>query len=172
MAFMTIGASAQWYTGGSLGFGQSKTDGVKTTEFSISPEVGYNFSEAWAFGGVLDLGYSKTEGIKTTLIKVNPYARYTFFKSDIVSLFVDGTVGLGFGWSKAGGHKSDTVVAYTLGFKPGVAFNFTENFSLVAHVGFLGYEGGNDAYTDAHNPEKWGLHLNGNNLQLGFYYTF
>lgn len=172
MAVMALGASAQWYVGGSLNFGQTKSDGVKTTTYGIAPEVGYNFSEKWAFGGILDLGYTKITDVKTTLINVNPYARYTYFKSDVVSLFVDGTVGLGFGWSKAGGEKSDTAVAYSIGLKPGVAFNFNEHFSLVAHIGLLGYQGGNDTYKDAGLPEEWGLHLNGNALSLGFYYNF
>lgn len=180
MAVMAVGASAQWYVGGSLNFGQTKQTvsvndevaRVKTTTFGVAPEVGYNFSENWAFGGVLDLGYTKQAGIKTTMIQVNPYARYTYYKSGMVSLFLDGTVGLGFGWSKAGGEKSDTAVSYAIGLKPGVALNLTENFSLVAHIGLLGYQGGNDTYKDAGFPEEWGLHLNGNNLSFGFYYTF
>ena len=174
MAVMALGASAQWYAGGSLNFGQTKQNGEKTTTYGIAPEVGYNFSENWAFGGVLDLGFTKQSGVKTTLINVNPYARYTYFKSDsgLLSLFVDGTVGVGFGWAKAGGEKSDTAVAYSLGFKPGIAFNLTDHFSIVAHIGLLGYQGGNDTYKDAGFPEEWGLHLNGNNLTFGLYYTF
>ncbi len=172
MAIMAIGASAQWYVGGNLDFGQTKADGVKTTTFGIAPEVGYNFSENWAFGGTLDLGYTKQSGVKTTMIQVNPYARYTYFTSGNLNLFVDGVVGLGFGWSKAGGEKSDTAVSYAIGFKPGISYNLTEHFSLVAHVGLLGYQGGNDTYKDAGFPEEWGLHLNGSNLSFGFYYTF
>ncbi len=45
-------------------------------------------------------------------------------------------------------------------------------FSLVAHVGFLGYQSGNRPAKRNGTPENWGLDLNSNNLMLGFYYHF
>ena len=58
------------------------------------------------------------------------------------------------------------------GFRPGVALNLSEKFSLVAHVGFLGYQGGNRPAKNNGAPENWGLDLSSNNLMFGFYYHF
>ncbi len=39
----------------------------------------------------------------------------------------------------------------------------------MAHVGFLGYRGGNDA---SGYPDQGGIMLKGNDLSFGFYYNF
>ena len=174
MAIMAIGASAQWYVGGNLDFGQTKADGVKTTTFGIAPEVGYNFSENWAFGGTLDLGYTKQSGVKTTMIQVNPYARYTYFRSssNLISLFVDGGVEFGAGWTSYSDESSKTACIYGLGFRPGLSINIAENFSFVTHVGFIGYKGANNAAKASGYGTKAGVSLNSNDITFGFYYNF
>ena len=168
----TIAASAQLYVGGTVGLNRNTTDNV--TEFTIAPEIGYNVSPKWAFATGLGYTYKYDSGFKSNVFQVNPYARYTYFRTDnnLVSLFLDGGVDLGFGKASYEDDHSKTVVLFGIGVKPGVSFNLTENFSLVAHFGFLGYYGGNHAAQDAGNPERFGFDFSSANLNLGFYYTY
>ena len=143
MAIATLGASAQsgtWYSGGQVTFGRTtqEVSGLKTTQVTVLPEIGYNLTDNFAVGSVLGVSYKKTGDEKLTVFKVNPYARYTYFSTDRVSLFLDG--GVDFGIGRADGHCA---VEYGIGLRPGVALNLTDKFSLVAHVGFLGYQSGN-----------------------------
>lgn len=171
MAVMTLGATAQgkWYGGGQVTFGRTteSASGVKSTQMTVLPEIGYNLTDNFAVGSVLGVSYRKAGGEEKTVFKVSPYARYTYFNSERVHLFVDGGVDLGIGSA----HGS-TAVEYGIGFRPGVSFDLNDKFSLVAHVGFLGYQGGNHAAKDNGAPENWGLDLNTNNLMFGFYVHF
>lgn len=170
--FAALSASAQYYAGGSFAIDRNTTDNV--TEFIIAPEVGYGINDNWAVGVSLGYDHTYNDGLKTDIFEVNPYARYTYFKTDnnLVNLFIDGGFGIGFGKSKNEDYKSETITAYNIGFKPGVALNLSEKFAVVAHFGFLGYEGGNDAAKEANIPEKLGLNFSTMNLDLGFYINF
>lgn len=173
MAVMAIAAmsasAADWYTGGQITFGRTteSISGTKTTQVTILPELGYNINDRVAIGSSLGINYRKQGGEEKTVFKVNPYLRYNYFKYQRVNLFVDGGVDVGMG--KADG---DFAVEYGIGLRPGVTFNINDKFSLVAHVGFLGYQSGNNAAKRNGAPENWGFDLNTNNLLLGFYYNF
>lgn len=171
-AVMTLGASAQsnkWYAGGQLTFGKTteSVSGLKTTQVTVLPELGYNMTDNFSVGAQLGVQYRKAGGEEKTVFQVNPYARYTYYKYERINLFVDGGVDLGIG--RADG---STAVQFGIGFRPGVSFDINDKFSLVAHVGFLGYQGGNRAAKDNGAPENWGLNLNSNNIMFGFYYNF
>ena len=170
MAVMTLGASAQnWYSGGQLTFGRTtdSASGVKSTQVTVLPEIGYNMTDNFAVGSVLGVSYRKAGDEEKTIFKVNPYARYTYFQNGNLRLFMDGGVDLGIGRA----HGS-TAVEYGIGLRPGVSYNLTDRFSLVAHVGFLGYQSGNRPAKNNGANENWGLNLNSNNLMFGFYYHF
>lgn len=170
MALMAVCASAEnWYTGGQVTFGRttSSSSGVKSTQFTILPEIGYNLTSKVAIGSVLGVSYRKAGSQEKTVVQVNPYIRYTYLTAGKVNLFVDGGVDLGMG--RASGHFA---MQYGIGLRPGVALNLNQKFSLVAHVGFLGYQGGNRPAKRNGAPENWGLDLNSNNLMFGFYYHF
>lgn len=169
---LSVAASAQAYVGGSFGITRNTTE--DQTYFLIQPEVGYNLSDKWAVGGILDFTYNNHGEGHSTVFSIEPYARYTFFQAvdNRLRLFLDGGFGIGFGKSKIDGHSSDTVTAFEIGLKPGVSFALSERFSLVAHMGFLGYQGGNDAAKDAGIDETFGLNLSTMNLSFGFYYNF
>lgn len=170
MAIATLGASAQdWYAGGQLTFGRTtqETSGLKTTQVTVLPELGYNLTDNFAVGSVLGVSYRKTNGEEKTVFKVNPYARYSYFKNDKVSLFVDGGVDFGIGRA-----QGSTAVEYGIGLRPGISYNINKKLSLVAHVGFLGYQSGNRPAKHNGAPENWGLDLNSNNLMFGLYYNF
>lgn len=184
LAIASLSTSAEGlYLGGSLGYWHDSNDnnvGATTNSLTILPEIGYNFSEKWAVGGVV--GYEYTHicnyGTSVNLFQFNPYARFTYFRTsnNLLSLFLDGTVGVGAGWASYDGYgdydDSDTACVWQVGIKPGIALNITDHFSLVAHVGLLGYQGTNDAAKAAGYSNQGGLLLNGNNLTFGFYYNF
>lgn len=174
-----FGASAgDGYIGGSIGYWHNEETGkVSTNAFTILPELGYNFNDRWAIGTTIGYDYTHWCGTDTDLhlFEFNPYARFTYFRSsnNLVQLFVDGGAGIGVGsYDYGNGNESSTAVTWNVGFRPGVAFNFTNNFSLVAHIGFLGYKGANNAAFAAECPREGGLFLNSNDLSLGFYYNF
>lgn len=184
VAVASLGSTAMagdWYIGGTLGFmHRSQTaGGVKTTttnEFSILPEVGYTFNDHWGVGAQIGYTYTNFAGwdINNNMFNIFPYARWTFFRSsnNLIQLFLDGNVGLSIGSTSDGDSKSDTAVTYEIGVKPGIALNLTQHFSVVAHIGFLGYHGANDAAKAGGKPEYGGFNLSSENLTFGLYYTF
>lgn len=190
VAVMALGASAQnWYVGGSLGFNKTTTTSYteddeieiatksKTTTISIAPEIGYNFNETWAAGATIGFSHISNKPYKTTTFEIAPYARYTYFRAGVISLFVDGGVSFATGKTKVdlgdeAEASSKSISTYGIGLKPGVAFNVSEKFGFIAHMGFLGYEGANKAAKNAGIPEKVGLSLTGDDLSFGFYYNF
>lgn len=183
VAVASLGSTAMagdWYIGGTLGFmHKSQTiSGAKATtnEFSILPEVGYTFNDHWGVGGQIGYKYTNLAGqdINNNMFTIYPYARWTFFRSsnDLIQLFLDGNVGLGLGSTSYGDNNSDTAVTYEIGVKPGIALNLTQHFSVIAHIGFLGYHGANDAAKAGGQPEYGGFNLSSENLTFGLYYTF
>ncbi len=172
MAIMSLGVSAQttkWYAGGQLTFGRTteSASGVKSTQVTVLPELGYNFNDTFGVGTKVGVSYRKSGDQEKTVFQVNPYARWNYFRYEKVRLFVDGGVDLGLG--RADG---STAVEFGIGLRPGVALDINNKFSLVAHIGFLGYQGGNNAAKRNGAPENWGLNFDTNNLMFGFSYNF
>lgn len=172
IAIASISASAEgYYAGGNVGFWHDGDKGTNT--LSILPEVGKVFSSKFSVGATLGYQYQNTygTGYSVNLFEINPYVRYTFYRSsnDLVNLFVDGTVGVGLGWGSYDGGSTSTAVIYQIGAKPGIAINLTKKFSLVAHIGMIGYQGGNNA---SGVKGKGGVNLDATNCSFGFYYHF
>ena len=167
-------ASAQVYVGGNVGIASVDNGGDDDeTVFSVLPEVGYKFNDDWAAGvmfgwskgnlssnGGLDISsdYNKIRGT----FQINPYARYTFLHSNLINVFCDG----GFGYK----HYNGAANQWSVGLRPGVELKL-DKFSLVAHVGFIGWEQ-TKGIDDGPKTSKWGLDLDGNNITLGVYYNF
>jgi len=168
LAVMSLSAAAgDWYAGGSFGFWRDATD--NKTNFNILPEIGYNINSKWSVGATFGYNHTYNDGYSTNLGVINPYARYTYFGNDNVNLFVDGGIDLGIGSTHVKKHTSDTAFTYGIGFRPGFSYNISSKFSLVAHVGYLGYKGGNDA-SGAHDQGGLGFDLK--DISFGFYYNF
>lgn len=178
-------AAGNGYIGGSIGFMHESgnvslfNESVRATtnSFTILPELGYNFNNRWAIGTTIGYEYKHFNGFDTDshMFEFNPYARFTFFRTsnNLVQLFVDGGAGIGLGSIDYGDdYDAKTGVIWNVGFRPGVAFNFTDSFSMVAHLGFIGYEGANRRAYNAGYNRKGGIMLDGNNVTLGFYYNF
>ena len=171
-AMITVAASAQVYVGGSLGIGSVKLGANDAkTSFKIVPEIGYNINDEWAVG--LAIGYQegecklgKADYLQETEMKlfgVNPYVRNTFLRTKYVNVFVDG--GLTYQTIKDFG--SD----FQIGLKPGVAVNFNDKLSFVAHIGFIGYETFSPK-GDGKSSNTVGVDLDGNNITFGLYWNF
>ena len=169
-AMFTVCASAQVYVGGNVGIASVDNEhDDDVTVYSLLPEVGYKFNDNWAAGVMFgwskgslsqfngSLSYAGT----THTFEVNPYARFTFVHSKLINVFCDG----GFGYK----HYNGAGDQWSIGLKPGVELKL-DKFSLVAHVGFLGYE----KYDGEHGGESsvWGMDFDSNNISLGVYYNF
>lgn len=177
MAVCSLCASAQYYAGGALGFWHKDEKGVATNSLTILPELGMTLNDNWGIGATIGYTYNHLCGISVSshLFEFNPYARYTYFRSDngLVNLFVDGNIGFGAGWTHyKDGDDSKTACTWQIGAAPGIALNLTKRFSLVAHVGFLGYKGANNAAKAGGHVDEGGLLLNSNNISFGFYVNF
>lgn len=164
-----VAANAQVWVGGSLGFwnnGDAEGNETKTT-FNIKPEVGYDLSEDWSIAIALGYELAKPEeGENISALSANPYARYNLIKAGNFKLFLDG--GFSFASYDMGG--DDNYNAWNIGIKPGVAYSLNEKFSLVAHMGFLGYQDADDELTGIVD-KGFGFNFS-NNLSFGVYYAF
>ena len=95
VAVLAIGAQAQVYVGGGIGLGTAKYDNgfddESVTLYKLQPEIGYVFDDNFAVGVAFGWAGATKNGQKS--VSINPYVRYTFAKFNMVSVFVDGTVG-------------------------------------------------------------------------------
>lgn len=117
------------YVGGTAGL---STDGNNNRELYIAPEWGMKLDDKLGFGLRLNYGYGKEENAfgttSTTDITVNPYLRYDFAQIGKLKVFVDG--GVYFGTSKTDDFDANN--NFGLNVVPGVAYNITDNWSIVA----------------------------------------
>jgi len=161
----TLSVDAQVYAGGSFGFWHN--DDADQTSFAILPEIGFVLNEQVAVGA--DFGYFSEElgvgNVKNTAFVIAPYVRYGFLSNEVVSLFVDGTVGY------AKWDELDTD-GFQAGIKPGVIVKLTDQFSLVTKLGFAGYR--DDYYSPIGDEggNGFGLSLAGRDLSFGFVVHF
>jgi hypothetical protein len=184
-----FGVNAEnWYVGGNFGIWHDSDSsvslldnqavGTSSNAFYIQPEIGYNFNSQWAVGLGIGYEYKHYCGTKTSdnFFNFNPYARWSYFRTsnNLVQLFIDGTVGFGAGVRDVDvdGYDSHTACTWEVGFRPGVAFNLTDRFSIVAHLGFLGYQGANHTAEKMGKHNAGGLDLSTENLTLGFFFNF
>lgn len=175
VALMSLSAMAEdLFVGGSLSFWRNDTD--KETTISILPEIGYELDSKWTLGTTI--GYAHTEKgedddkVIGNIFQIAPYARYTYFTAGKVALFVDGGFGIYTGKSRFHGESGDAATAWNIGFRPGVAFHLNEKFTVLAHMGFLGYEGANSHAESIGYKKAFGLRFSGDALSLGIHYHF
>ncbi len=186
-AFVATTMSAQIYVGGSLGLGfENKlvdtTDGSEATgmTFQIKPEIGYTLDENSALGIVIGFGTTNNGNFQyegtamdpgnkmeesAMTFSLAPYYRYNFLKVSNVSVFVDGQ--FNFDYTKQDEWNNTKM---GLGLVPGVAVNLNDKFSVVAKMGFIGWQQSKDKDKDA--KSTFGLDVNSlGGLQFGLYYN-
>ena len=175
IALATISASAQTYIGGGIGFTSTDKKGKdkSLTDFTFTPEIGYNLDEKWALGIGVGYSYTKQES-SINSITVSPYARYTVAKVGICSFFIDGE----FSFASIKPENVDSSTGWSLGVKPGVRFDITKKLFATASLGYLGYIDTSDF--DGEKTFGFAFSGNGGNylannnsgLKLGLYYNF
>ena len=158
---------AQVYVGGALGFQTVSYDGDSETAFTLKPEVGYNFNEDWALGMAIGYGETGKSEHKVKTFIINPYVRYNAVKLDKVTLFLDGA----FEYTNTK-YNSYKINEWGIGVKPGIAVALTDNFSLVSHLGFLGYESSKPDTDGAKATNTFGFAIDANSIDFGLYYSF
>ena len=158
-------AHAQFWAGGSVGYSYRGGEHY----MNISPEVGYNLNDSWSVAGALNFSLNAEGGTSMLTLGLTPYARYTFWRSGIVSAFVDGGLALELYHNAV---KDDLGNKYStddfwlgIGVRPGIAIALNEKLSFVTHTGFLGVETNFDA-------ANFGLGVGGDEIALGLYYAF
>ena len=174
LAVASLAATAQTYIGGSVGLGYD-IDSEKVN-FTLAPEVGYNLNSKLAIGTTLAYSYNgelkvndKAQTVQN-IFNFDPYVRYTFARvaENKLSFFCDGTVGVGVVKNEG----ADAGATWKVGFKPGMSYALSSKCSLVAHFGFLGYEGADDNAKVLGQKNKVGFDFGSLNLSFGAYFTF
>ena len=174
----TVAASAQgWWAGGGIGYFYEKPKNAPggINNFSIAPEVGYDFNDKWGvaaavgYNGTVDKSQADNVTVSTHGFFIQPYVRYKFAHIGNATFFVDGIVQYGYDveQTKAGGFvtKVDGHSA-KVGVCPGFAYAFCDKAVLACRFGFLGYE-----HIGIGNSNKFGFNFSGYNLGLSMYFA-
>ena len=161
LVMMSIGLMSMnaqnWYAGGSIGFFDTNASGKNSATFLLAPEAGYWFTNSMALGVALDMEFYK----HYTGISISPYLRYSYFSIDKLSLFLDagGTI-------PAGDFKN-----WKVGIEPGISFDISDRFTILSHMGFLGYRKFNERNSEGKKIHQTGLWLT-NDLSFSLFYKF
>ena len=178
-------ANAQVYVGGTFGFTSRKdVNGVSKSNFTIVPEVGFRLNEKFSIG--MNLGYRK-RGVtddgsfsytcdKYVSFGIAPYIRYNLYQYSKIRVFTDGVASLWHvkykGLQNAGAETGNDIDGnrYTIGIRPGIAFDATDHFSFLAKIGWIGYSSTKmDGYKATNT---WNINADTDNLAIGFLYHF
>lgn len=141
-------AHAQFYVGGSFHVNSRVTE-KNSTFIGFSPDLGYSVGN-WSYGACLDL----TIEDGSTAFTANPYVEYYFWTSGPVSFFAEGGVSLT--WNN--GFSYEPYVA------PGIMFTVSDHWSVLGHIGRLGYNSLNKTIEFSISKAA--------SLSLGLYYSF
>ena len=155
-------AKAQFYAGGQVGL----SFGSSATSVRILPEVGYTLNDKMSVGAVVGYDLYDDKDWLTTdhTITLAPYFRYTFLNLGPVRVFADAQLNFNYGIyvdKSIDPAQTNSGVFFEGGIAPGIAIPLSDNLSLVAHIGRLGYYEG-----------AFKLDVDGNALAFGLYYSF
>jgi hypothetical protein len=132
----------QWLIGGNLGFSYSSAEYIKTTDISLSPDIGYFFLDKFAGGLRFDLSYNTehysyaSARTRQTQFTPAPFLRYYFLPSTRnVNLFFDGSYGYSFNWYK---YNSSSYTYHYWGFSlmAGPVIFLNEHTALEITLGY------------------------------------
>ena len=142
VAVVSLAANAQFWAGGSLNAGTSKTtldgnDLETVNTIGIKPTVGYTLTDN--LDVALELAFKHSDSYKSNQngFGFSPFARYTFVKSGNFKVFADG------GFSYANIHTSgveDNTNLWEIFVRPGISYDLTKKVFLTATVGNLNYQ--------------------------------
>lgn len=134
LATAAFSANAQWYAGGSLGFGfeslKITSTSTSTASFSIAPEGGYKLSDKCSIGLILGIASATSSDVFTW--ELSPYFRCNFVKFGPVALFGETVATFGTFCSE---------FAWGIGIQPGLTVDINDKWAFVSRIGRLGYVG-------------------------------
>lgn len=136
--------------------------GEKLTTFGLAPEVGFFVSDNIALGLGAFYSHAKSGDAKMNTFGVNPYARYYFYTNGNFKAY--GQFDVLYASQKPKGGSS--IAAFSIGARPGISYNLSNNVAINATYGFLGYEDVEDSVS------SFGLSLDASALQFGFTIAF
>ncbi|SEI98969.1 Outer membrane protein beta-barrel domain-containing protein [Dyadobacter koreensis] len=125
---------------GNLGINSSKTaSDIKTSSFSFSPGVGYQWDDHWTGGVNFQTTSGKTGSpeIKTTSFGAGPFVRYAYPLSDIFAVY--GQLNTSFLSGKTSGVK---MAGFESTLFPAIGVNLKNGFALNFNFGSLGFATG------------------------------
>ncbi|TDW49714.1 outer membrane protein with beta-barrel domain [Flavobacterium sp. 270] len=161
--------------GGNIGYTSENTDyrigEAKTSQFSFSPKVGYQFNDNWTVGGEFTVASSKNDQLgaaeyKTNAFKLGAFLRYSMPLSQTFSVFAD--LGAGFQNQKDKTYNNNGTIDKSkadgmyVGVTPALFINMKKGFGLNFSIGGLGY---NTLSYDNNGPDV-------NNFYFNFGQTF
>ncbi|HDP76294.1 MAG TPA: hypothetical protein ENN49_10620 [Bacteroidales bacterium] len=159
MLFAATGVFAQIFVGGSVGFnvtggktesGNTSTDKVTQTSFSLTPKAGIFLSEKLAVGTMLgfNLQSEKTPGTpeeidRTITFGLTPFARYYAFSLNKLTVFAQGNLGFSYGVekNKVGSATTTGPKTTTIGISafPGISYKLTDKVELEAVISGINF---------------------------------
>ena len=137
MAAVTASAQHNMWMGGSMSVNTDSNDQAEknSKEFTIAPEMGFNFSDHWAMG--IALAYShQNQDIITNSFAINPFVRYTCSTVGNFCFFLD--TGVGYGIHHING-VDDNINHLKIGMNPGMKYCINDRMGLVAHMGEISF---------------------------------
>ena len=185
LCILSVAANAQVYMGGTFGFTYRKdVNDVSKRDFTLVPEIGYQLNDKISTGmnlGYRHIGNTTISGFTYACDKyisfgIAPYIRYNLYQNHKVRIFADGVASLWHvkykGLQNAGEQTGKDIDGnrWTVGIRPGIAYDATQHFSCLAKIGWFGYsctkmEGYKATAT-------WNIDLDTDNLAIGFLYLF
>jgi hypothetical protein len=189
LAACTLATYAQkgsWYIGGQVGFNSGTTEeteqaDVKTTSWSLAPEVGTFLSDNLQLGFALNL-YGSTEEQESDKITTSSFAPVLYLRnfykvSDLFSVFagIVGSYSTGTQeYTSTEGSVEYTLTGYSANISLGAAFAVSSKFTAVAQYGLLGYSSQTVEMGDTETTDtNFGININslGPVFNVGLYYT-
>ena len=148
-------AKGDFLVGGTVGINSTSVklndaidDKTTTTEFFISPKVGYALSDKWMVGVFARTNFSSMKqevaGVETdeksNLIIPGVFVRnYHVIGGSKFAFFGEANVGYGFGQTKEDGTKTGSVSGIYANVQPGISYFVTKCFVIEGVFGGLGY---------------------------------
>jgi outer membrane protein len=174
--------------GSSTSNANTTVDGPSITIFTVNPMVGYYLNSQMAVGIEFGMGFSSHNNnatptaTKTTssIFSFSPFLRYHLVEMGPISVFGQGSVGIGFVSSKikTGNVSSDgpKTTMFEIALRPGVSYKLTDKIAIEAFLGGLTYNSAVEKRDVAGSEVKdkdHSLSLNFSTaLNLGFVYKF
>jgi opacity protein-like surface antigen len=193
IACSSLSTFAQIFVGGSFGISTNggsttvngtTTDKVSTLTFNLDPKVGMYLNDKMAVG--LNLGFDVTRSndhrdpktiVRTSIYSFAPFLRYHLVEMGPVSIFGEGSIGVGFQRSKT--KRGDVSVdgpkttLFGIGVQPGVSYKINDHISIEAYLGGISYNLTSTKEDDDNKDKDHTFGINfSTNLNLGFIYKF